>query len=1007
MNTVQPPIIQPPLIREKLRREAELAAVIGEQLEKRGFAPMGTDPLKDATVHIFARYCELLIERLNRVPQSYHGAFLRMLGATPAPAIPAWVPLTFTPVKSTQNFTAIVPRSTQVSAPAEDKSDPLVIFETIKDLTLVQAELKRAIAVNTYQLIRADVNSILSTEAAASSTEPAPLADAIPLERVIDIGQPAIIGVPKLTRLRLKLELDRPVSLPSGCKIEWGIPSEADFMPLMPELDSTAGLTQSGELVFAPPEKWPSRTIASETMPWLTCRLRSTALLPFAPDQNKAYSALINRIEVLGYRSLDAVPPTGAFYNGVSLDVSRDFFPLGERPRFGDVFYLLSEIFAAPGTKIVLDIKLTNPSGAMESPIPPVSKKGNPRLRWDIHTASGWVALDCTDGTLSLTQDGSLEFQVPEDAKPTMLNGIDGGWIRARLIGGSYAAEETPANYISLPPMSPPAIAAMHLISIQELGPMPPECLIVESDLAYRKMDAVKPFNPFPAPAEEGFMLYLGLSSLRGASALDGQTLSLYFLPWNGGRRVFREEEISFKETAMPRWQVLTASGWRDCKVNDTTRGSRRPGIIEVQLPDGLSKWQDSILDPERQFFWLRIVRNAGNTDQPYYPRRLLLNTVLAAQTLRLTDELLGSSNGRPQQIFYTLRKPVIGSATLQVREPVTKTDEQTGSGFETTRHSPGAINVARAPGNEEWISWSEVEDFSASDSHSRHYILDRLTGSVRFGDGVNGRIPPSGANNIRLHEYHTGGGIRGNRPVATVTQLHTTIPYVESVINHEPAASGQDQEDFDSLNRGAVTFLRHRDRAVGIDDYADLANKASPEVARAKCVPACHVQGTLGTESKLGSVCVIVVPKSNQVSNHVSDEMRPQPSFDLLKNVKEFLDHRRPIGVDLTMLGPEYVSIGVTAELAWARDQSTADALAECEKRLNRFLHPITGGPDGLGWEFGQRPHASDFYPLLGGIEGLGYIRALEVRYEEERPGLLAAGSFLICPGRHEIRIC
>jgi hypothetical protein len=565
---------------------------------------------------------------------------------------------------------------------------------------------------------------------------------------------------------------------------------------------------------------------------------------------------------------------------------------------------------------------------------------------------------------------------------------------------------------------------------------MPPERLVVERDLVYRKIDPVLPFSPFPVPAEKGLMLYLAFSAPRGAAALNGQTLSFYFVPNNGGRHVFRENDsanISSGEHAAPSWHALTASGWRDCKVNAAGE-LHSPRIIEVVMPDGLSRWIDSRLDPKandpkakldpkEQLFWMRIIW-PSQPDQPSYPpphgspypRHLLLNTVLATQTLRLVDELLGSSNGRPRQIFHTLHNPIIGAAILQVHEPVIRTNEQPISGFTTTglgQSYASSIDVSRTFPHEEWIPWTEVEDFSSSDSHSRHYILDRLTGSIQFGDGVNGRIPPAGANNIRMHEYHTGGGQRGNRPAAKVTQLHTTIPYVESVSNHVAAAGGQDQEDFDSLNRGAATLLRHRDRAVSMDDYADLAVQASPEVARAKCVPACDVKSNpdnsedLLPEARLGSVCVIVVPSNGGAPSEGNDADRPQPSFELLKNIKEFLDCRRPIGVGLTLLGPEYISAGVTAELVWTPDRSSSGAQTEIEKQLNSFLHPTTGGPDGLGWEFGQRPHASDFYPLLGAIEGLDYILSLELRFEEGRPGLLASGAFLICPGTHEIRLC
>jgi hypothetical protein len=122
---------------------------------------------------------------------------------------------------------------------------------------------------------------------------------------------------------------------------------------------------------------------------------------------------------------------------------------------------------------------------------------------------------------------------------------------------------------------------------------------------------------------------------------------------------------------------------------------------------------------------------------------------------------------------------------------------------------------------------------------------------------------------------------------------------------------------------------------------------------------------------------------------------------------VRAFLDDRRPIGVDLSVLGPEYVGISVIMEITWLADRSSSDAAAECEKRLNCFLHPVTGGSDGQGWRFGQLPHASDIYPLLAGIDGLDHIRSLELRSEEERPGLLEAGNFLVCAGRHEVSLC
>jgi hypothetical protein len=972
-----------------------------KKLEQGGFAPPGADPFKDAVVNVFARYCEILIERLNQVPQSHHQAFVSMLGATPVPAVPARVALTFKAIQSTQNFAAIVPKSTQVSAPAENESG-LVLFETSKDLPLVQAELSRAVAVDMRRLIYADVDSIVSPASAAGFARASFFTNALPMERALHIGQPAVIGLPDLTQLRLKIDLDCAGALSPDTEMEWGIQSETGFILLRPELDTTVGLTRSGEMVFTPPETWPNRTIGAQTLPWLTCRLRQRDSVN---NPAKPNSISIARIELAAYASIKAAPIEKAFHGSIPLDVSRDFFPLGERPRFGDVFYAFSESFAAGGTQIDLAIKLTNPAGAQDSPLPVVSGKGNPQLRWECHTTRGWVTLDCVDGTRALTQDGALTFSVPGDAAPATINGAKGGCIRARVAGGYYAADDQLPKNEPLSPMAPPSIAEIKLTSNKEFGPAEPGYLMLECNFEYKKVDVapVLPFVPFPLPEEQGIVLYLGVK-IHGTKTpeaeLTGRTISFYAVPCNDGRRIFSRETRT-PPVAAPRWQARGTTGWIECTVNDLTQGCQNPGIIEVLVPTGISLWNNSILD--QKFFWLRIVWDAPEADQPSCLQRLLLNTVLASQTVRLENQLLGSSNGRPKQTFHTLHNPIIGEVALEVREPGGQADKRSETWRdEESQYSLGSMKISTLPVSETWLPWSEVEEFSGSDSQSRHYIVDRLKGSIRFGDGRNGRIPPPGANNIRLREYHAGGGSHGNRPAGTITRLHTTIPYVESVTNHEPATGGQDMEDLNSRGQRASAQLRHRDRAICTDDYADLARKASPQVEYAKCIAAQNVLcDPLGGGIKPGVVSVIIVPHGNY------KELRPQPSFELIKNVKAFLDARRPTGVDLVVAGPEYVAISVVVAISWNADHPMAGAVLECEKRLTDFLHPLTGGPDGHGWQLGQLPHASDIYPLLGTIEGLDYIRNLELRSDEERAGLLSGETFLICSGKHEISLC
>jgi hypothetical protein len=57
------------------------------------------DPMAEALLRVFARYCEVIIQRLNRVPEKTYRVFLDTLNLSRLPPLPAQVPLTFSLVK--------------------------------------------------------------------------------------------------------------------------------------------------------------------------------------------------------------------------------------------------------------------------------------------------------------------------------------------------------------------------------------------------------------------------------------------------------------------------------------------------------------------------------------------------------------------------------------------------------------------------------------------------------------------------------------------------------------------------------------------------------------------------------------------------------------------------------------------------------------------------------------------------------------------------------------------
>jgi predicted phage baseplate assembly protein len=294
---------------------------------------------------------------------------------------------------------------------------------------------------------------------------------------------------------------------------------------------------------------------------------------------------------------------------------------------------------------------------------------------------------------------------------------------------------------------------------------------------------------------------------------------------------------------------------------------------------------------------------------------------------------------------------------------------------------------------DDQWLPWEEVDDLQDSNAAARHFTLDRQSGELRFGDGRHGKIPPQGANNLRLVAYAAGGGRQGNRPPLSITLPQSAVPGVESVVNLESASGGMDAETRSQVRARASTWLRHRDRAVCADDYADLALVASPEVARAFCFAGRDLAAAMkGTHDAVGLGAAVT---SLMIVPH-SDHARPQPDPRLLAAVKAHLDARRFPAGRLVIVGPAYADVSVKLQIGVRADWSAHEVAIECRQRILRFLHPLVGGSRGQGWAPDERPHRSDLYSLLGAIDGVDLVHALSLNIDAMPgvPFIVAAGA-------------
>jgi hypothetical protein len=108
-------------------------------------------------------------------------------------------------------------------------------------------------------------------------------------------------------------------------------------------------------------------------------------------------------------------------------------------------------------------------------------------------------------------------------------------------------------------------------------------------------------------------------------------------------------------------------------------------------------------------------------------------------------------------------------------------------------------------------------------------------------------------------------------------------------------------------------------------------------------------------------------------------------PAPFLIQRVSSYIDERKSLGT-LVQYGPvEFAWIEIDAHVYVKPGTDTAIAQAQVVHRLREFLHPICGGPEGRGWNFGGAITASQIAGLLQALPEVAYVERVRLRSESE----------------------
>lgn len=457
--------------------------------------------------------------------------------------------------------------------------------------------------------------------------------------------------------------------------------------------------------------------------------------------------------------------------------------------------------------------------------------------------------------------------------------------------------------------------------------------------------------------------------TLGGTTAQRRQLLSVGLVPSINVPALF--EDIGPRARIPHVWELSTGREiggepeYLTLDAQDGTAGLTRRGVVRLVLPSardigapsndvrtaldaGVGDRPPRLDAPEeaaRLVAWLRL--------RPTTPLETLplswvgINAVEIDQRQSSAGRVIGQSTGAADQQM-PLPGTGVDPATLVLQV------EETDRGYQP---------------------WQRIDDLATAGRDAAVFALDSEAGTVRFGDGVRGRIPEIGRR-VRVAFMRAGGGSAGNLPGGALTDISARDVTGRSVTRTlkvaQPVATdgGAEGETLAEAEQRIPAMLRHRDRAVTEDDFRRIAAEApGVRVGRVEVLARFKPQQRRGGVPGVVSVMALPFKEARIAPN-------PRPDRPFLETIHAHLDARRPLATELYTIGCEYVALGLAVGIALRDGAGPDTTITAVREALRTFLWPLApGGPDLAGWPLGRTVRERELEVAVARVPGVSGV--------------------------------
>jgi len=307
--------------------------------------------------------------------------------------------------------------------------------------------------------------------------------------------------------------------------------------------------------------------------------------------------------------------------------------------------------------------------------------------------------------------------------------------------------------------------------------------------------------------------------------------------------------------------------------------------------------------------------------------RHYVAHTLPVRQSRAVPTETVGSSTDEPNQAFALAKSPPI------LETLVVEVDEGAG-----------------------WIAWDRRESFlynlgadgrvQISSAQARDYMVqfdDTGRAWILFGDGVYGRRPPGGTNNIRA-TYRVGGGRAGNVPAGTIIKAITKVPRLAGRAAAIAATldAGGKVPAVVAVEPDTFVDLHKQFYLLPILDSKEVTTHAGRKVRALKIAAELELGGSV-------TQAVVTVPAY----------------FEERQRAAAYFENKRMAGTTVRILDPGCVLVDVGLDVlmdAHYQQETVRQGVFGAVTRMLAFANV----------DFGQTIYQSDVYALIEAVPGV-----------------------------------